>query len=69
MTILKISPAGQDLSQEGTDGVAAGEKQLTIRLDEDALDWLKGHGKGHQTRINRILRVVMESQPPPRAQR
>jgi len=27
------------------------------------LDRLKGHGKGYQTRINRILRVVMESQP------
>ncbi len=39
------------------------KKQLTIRLDADVLDWLKGHGKGYQTRINRILRVVMESQP------
>jgi uncharacterized protein (DUF4415 family) len=39
------------------------KKQLTIRLDEDVLDWLKRHGKGYQTRINRILRVVMESQP------
>jgi uncharacterized protein (DUF4415 family) len=38
------------------------KKQLTIRLDEDVLNWLKGHGKGYQTRINRILRVVMESQ-------
>ena len=45
------------------------KKQLTIRLDEDVLDWLKGHGKGYQTRINRILRVVMESQPPPTAHR
>jgi uncharacterized protein (DUF4415 family) len=36
---------------------------LTIRLDGDVLDWLKGNGKGYQTRINRILRVVMESQP------
>jgi len=44
--------------------LASGEKQLTIRLDADVLDWLKGHGKGYQTRINRILRVVMESQPP-----
>jgi uncharacterized protein (DUF4415 family) len=42
------------------------KKQLTIRLDEDVLNWLKGHGKGYQTRINRILRVVMESQPPSR---
>ena len=40
------------------------KKQLTIRLDADVLDWLKAHGKGYQTRINRILRVVMESQPP-----
>jgi uncharacterized protein (DUF4415 family) len=40
------------------------KRQLTIRLDADVLDWLKGHGRGYQTRINRILRVVMESQPP-----
>jgi uncharacterized protein (DUF4415 family) len=39
------------------------KKQLTIRLDADVLAWLKAHGKGYQTRINRILRVVMESQP------
>lgn len=40
------------------------KKQLTIRLDADVLAWLKAHGKGYQARINRILRVVMESQPP-----
>ena len=40
------------------------KKQLTIRLDADVLAWLKLHGRGYQTRINRILRVVMESQPP-----
>ena len=45
------------------------KKQLTIRLDADVLDWLKGHGRGYQTRINRILRVVMESQPPRSAHR
>jgi uncharacterized protein (DUF4415 family) len=45
------------------------KKQLTIRLDADILDWLKGHGKGYQTRINRILRVAMESQPPPSVSR
>ena len=42
------------------------KQQLTIRLDADVLDWLKGQGKGYQTRINRILRVVMESHPPRR---
>jgi uncharacterized protein (DUF4415 family) len=39
------------------------KKQLTIRIDEDVLKWLRAHGRGYQTRINRILRVVMESQP------
>jgi uncharacterized protein (DUF4415 family) len=41
--------------------------QLTIRLDADVLDWLKGRGRGYQTRINRILRVLTESQSPRRA--
>jgi uncharacterized protein (DUF4415 family) len=40
------------------------KKQLTIRLDPDVLEWVKRHGRGYQTRINRILRMVMESQPP-----
>jgi uncharacterized protein (DUF4415 family) len=43
------------------------KQQLTIRLDSDVLSWLKSHGRGYQTRINRILRVAMESQPPRRA--
>lgn len=43
------------------------KQQLTIRLDADVLAWLKSQGRGYQTRINRILRVVMESQPPRRS--
>lgn len=42
------------------------KQQLTIRLDADVLKWLKGHGRGYQTRINRILRAAMDSQPPRR---
>jgi BrnA antitoxin of type II toxin-antitoxin system len=37
---------------------------VTVRLDTDVLDWLKAYGKGYQTRINRILRAVMDSQRP-----
>jgi uncharacterized protein (DUF4415 family) len=37
--------------------------QLTIRLDADVLEWLKSNGRGYQTRINRILRAAMETQP------
>ena len=31
----------------------------TVRLDSDVLAWLKGQGKGYQTRINLILRREM----------
>jgi uncharacterized protein (DUF4415 family) len=37
------------------------KKQLTIRIDADVIAWLKSQGKGYQTRLNRILRVAMES--------
>jgi uncharacterized protein (DUF4415 family) len=42
--------------------------QLTIRLDADVLAWLKSNGRGYQTRINRILRVAMESTAKKKAQ-
>lgn len=45
------------------------KSQLTIRLDADVLAWLKSNGRGYQTRINRILRVAMESQPKPAGKR
>ena len=40
-----------------------GKTQLTLRIDADVLAWLRTGGRGYQTRINRILRAAMESQP------
>lgn len=37
------------------------KKQLTIRLDEDVYVWLKGQGRGYQTRINAILRAYYDA--------
>ena len=42
------------------------KKPVTIRLDVDVLHWLKGQGNGYQTRINSILRRVMEQAGPDR---
>src|SRR5208282_2220586 len=64
-----IPPLGGDFFAKATAAWPPVKKQLTIRLDADVLDWLKAHGRGYQTRINRILRVVMESQPPARRSR
>ena len=35
------------------------KKAITIRLDTDVLDWLKGYGRGYQTRVNLLLRHAM----------
>ena len=34
--------------------------RLTVRLDADVVSWLKKAGAGYQTRLNEILRDVME---------
>ncbi len=33
--------------------------QISCRIDNEILDWLKSKGEGHLTRINDILRVQM----------
>lgn len=35
------------------------KQQLTVRLDADVVAWLRGQGKGYQTRLNQVLRQAM----------
>ena len=35
------------------------KQQLTVRIDADVVEWLKGQGKGYQSRLNEILRAAM----------
>ncbi len=35
------------------------KKQLTLRVDDDVVDWYKNQGRGYQTRINALLRAYM----------
>jgi uncharacterized protein (DUF4415 family) len=35
------------------------KQQLTVRIDADVLAWLRGFGKGYQSRLNAILRAAM----------
>jgi uncharacterized protein (DUF4415 family) len=37
------------------------KQAVTMRLDADVLEWLKGYGKGYQTRANLLLRHAMTS--------
>jgi uncharacterized protein (DUF4415 family) len=59
-----IPPLDKSFFKKATAEWPPAKQQVTVRLDTDVLDWLKAHGKGYQTRLNRILRAAMESQPP-----
>lgn len=37
------------------------KQQITIRLDEDVLQWFREQGNGYQTRINALLRAYMDA--------
>jgi uncharacterized protein (DUF4415 family) len=37
------------------------KRPVTIRLDDDVIDWLKSYGRGYQTRANLLLRHAMEA--------
>jgi len=36
------------------------KSQISVRVDNDVLDWLRSKGEGYLTRINAILRKQME---------
>ena len=35
--------------------------QLTLRIDQDVIEFFKKEGRGYQTRINQLLRAYMEA--------
>ena len=41
--------------------LAAGKRQVSLRIDSDLPDWFKSRGKGYQTRINAVLRAYVRA--------
>ncbi len=39
----------------------AGKESVTLRIDQDVLDWFRKQGKGYQTRMNAVLRAYKEA--------
>ncbi|MBX3291060.1 MAG: BrnA antitoxin family protein [Acidobacteria bacterium] len=37
------------------------KQQLTLRVDQDVVDFFKEQGRGYQTKINQLLRAYMEA--------
>ena len=51
----------QEGLDKGHDGVVyIMKKQITLRIDEDVLEWFKSQGKGYQGKMNDALRNHMD---------
>ena len=46
--------------------VPARKKAISIRVDEDVLDFFKSEGDGYQRRINAVLRSYMQQKAKPK---
>ena len=39
----------------------AGKQLVSLRIDNEVLDWFRRQGKGYQTRINAVLRAYVQA--------
>jgi len=68
-----LDPDNPVMPPEAWDGAAIGKYYrprktlISLRIDNEILDWLKSKGDGHLTRINEILRERMSDERPRRA--
>jgi uncharacterized protein (DUF4415 family) len=60
--IPEVSPEmfARSIVRRGLEPVA-NKQQLTIRVDQEVLDWYKRQGRGYQTKINSLLRAYMDA--------
>ena len=43
-------------------GIPGPMQQLTVRFDQDVIEWFKAQGAGYQTRMNAVLRGYVDAQ-------
>lgn len=53
---------GKDFWKSARVVMPPGKTSVHLRLDSDVVEWFKGRGKGHLTRMNAVLRAYMDAQ-------
>ncbi len=57
-----IPELGKDFWEKAAVQIPRLKKAVSIRLDDDLLDWFKQQGPGYQTKINAVLKSYMKMQ-------
>jgi uncharacterized protein (DUF4415 family) len=53
------APTGAERRKRGRPP-GSNKTQINVRIDNDILKWLKRAGRGYQTKLNEVLRKIME---------
>jgi len=52
---------GEDFWKQARVVIPRGKTSVHLRLDSDIVEWFKTHGKGHQTRMDAVLRAYVDA--------
>lgn len=55
-----LAEIAQEIARQGLPATPR-KAAISLRLDEDVLEWFKAQGPGYQTRINAVLRAYREA--------
>lgn len=55
------APFSPDAAWANTVNLPHGKKLISLRIDEDVLNFFRGTGKRYQTRINAVLRAYVQA--------
>lgn len=53
--VSEIPALAESFFQKASIRMPGKKQSVTIRLDEDVVEWFKGRGKGYQSAINAVL--------------
>jgi uncharacterized protein (DUF4415 family) len=67
LTPVELAHLPADFWDEGELVVPVPKHAISLRVDEDVLDWFKQSGPRYQTRMNAVLRSYMARAQGPRA--
>ncbi len=56
-----IPELGEDFWKSAKLVMPQPKQSISIRVDEDVLEWFKAQGKGYQSRINAVLRAYVDA--------
>ena len=59
-TAQPLAEIAREIARQGLPATPR-KAAISLRLDEDVLEWFKAQGPGYQTRINAVLRAYKEA--------